>query len=70
MVVLVTCKNNEDPLKMKAPECSQYFSHNKSMEIFSDVQGGPGKILPNFEPIKALIAVLVTCKNKIRFNQK
>ena len=37
IVVLVTCKNDEDPSKMKALECSQHFSHYKSMEIFSDV---------------------------------
>ena len=32
MVVLVTCKNREDPLKLKALEC-------KSMEIFKKVKG-------------------------------
>ena len=53
--------------KMKALECSQHFSHDKSMENFSDVQGqpntvDPGQILPNLEPIQALIAV--TCKNE------
>ena len=55
--------------KMKALECTQHFSHYKSIEIFSDVQGvsysaDPGLILPNFEPIQALIAVLVTYKNE------
>ena len=39
MVVLVTCKNKDDPLKLKALELSQHFSHCKSMEIFSDTQG-------------------------------
>ena len=39
------------------------------MEIFSDVHGvansaDPGPILPNFNPIQAFIAVIVTCKNK------
>ena len=52
--------------KMKAPECSQHFSHYKSMEIFSRAANSmdPGQILPNFEPIQAFIAVLVTCKNE------
>ena len=38
-VVLVTGKNEEGPIKMKALECSQYFSHYKSMRIFPDAQG-------------------------------
>ena len=39
MHVLDTCKNEEDPIKMKALDCSQDFSHYKSMGIFSDAQG-------------------------------
>ena len=39
MVVLDICKNDEDPSKMKALECSQHFPHYKSFEIFLDVQG-------------------------------
>ena len=35
----VTCKNEEDPSKMKALEWSQHFSHNNSMVIFPDGQG-------------------------------
>ena len=54
--------------KMKVLEWSQHFSHYKSMEIFRDAQGQlthvPGQILPNFEPIRAFMVVLVTCKNK------
>ena len=51
---------------MKALECSQHFSHYKSMEIFSRVaySADPGPILWNFEPIQAFIAVIVTCKNR------
>ena len=36
---LMSCKNREDPKKMKTIECSHYFSYCKSMGIFSDVQG-------------------------------
>ena len=55
--------------KMKALECSQHFSHYKSMEIFSRLSRAansvdPGQILPNFKPIQAFISVLVTCKNE------
>ena len=39
MHVLDTCKNEEDPIKKKALECSQDFSHYKSMGIFPDAQG-------------------------------
>ena len=37
--VLVTCKNEDDRFKMKELECSQDFSHYKSMGIFPDSQG-------------------------------
>ena len=40
MHVLDTCKNKEDPIKNEeALECSQDFSHYKSMGIFPDAQG-------------------------------
>ena len=31
---LITCRNKEDPIKMKALECSQDFSHYKTLGIF------------------------------------
>ena len=39
IVVLVSARMNRIQSKMKALECSQHFSHYKSIEIFSDVQG-------------------------------
>ena len=39
MAVLVTCKNEEDPLKMKVLEWSQKMFHCKYMQIFYDAQG-------------------------------
>ena len=44
--------------KMKELECSQDFSHYKSMGIFPDL----GPIRPNFELIRDVMDVLVTCK--------
>ena len=44
MVVLLTCKNEEDPIKMKGLECSQHFSLYKSMGSFSD--GAQGQLTP------------------------
>ena len=39
MHVLVTCNKEEDPIKMKRLECSQDFSHYKTMGIFPHAQG-------------------------------
>ena len=54
-------------LKMKALECSQDFSNYKSMEFFSrrsraDNSAVLGPIWPNFELIRDVMDVLVTCK--------
>ena len=53
---------------MKALECSQYFSHCKSMGIFPDDQGQlhcnsavHGRNWSNFELVRDFIVVLVTC---------
>ena len=54
-------------LKMKALECSQDFSHYKSMGIFRDAQGQltPQSLVRsgrNFELVRDVIDVLLTCK--------
>ena len=54
-------------LKMKALECSQDFSHYKSMGIFPDCSRAAnspvlGPIWPNFKLIRDVIDVLITCK--------
>ena len=52
-------------LKMKALECSQDFSHYKSMGIFPDAQGQltpQSLVWPNFELVRDVMDVLVTCK--------
>ena len=54
--------------KMKELEWSQHFSHYKSMGFFFRRSRAansyvPGRILPNFEPIRDFIVVFVTCKN-------
>ena len=53
--------------KMKELECSQDFSHYKSMGIFSRRSRAAnsavlGPIWPNFELVRDLMDVLVTCK--------
>ena len=49
--------------KMKELECSQDYSHYKSMGIFPDAQGQLlGPIWPNFELVRDVMDVLVTCK--------
>ena len=50
-------------LKMMALECSQDFSHYKSMGIFPDAQGQlTPQSWPNFELVLDVMDVLVTCK--------
>ena len=49
--------------KMKELECSQDFSHYNSMEIFPDAQGQlTSQSWSNFELVRDVIEVLVTCK--------
>ena len=69
MHVLVTCENEDDRIKMKELECSQDFSHYKSMGIFPDAQGQLTPysavlipIWPNFKLVRDVRDVLVTCK--------
>ena len=38
MVVLVTCKNEEDPIKNEGPRVLKRFPHYKSMGFFSNAQ--------------------------------
>ena len=37
--VLIVCKNEEDPFKLKALEWLQYFSNYKSIGIFQTLKG-------------------------------
>ena len=60
MDVLVTCKYEEDPIKMKALEWTQHFPHYNSMVAMET----SGRIWPNFELIQALIHVLITANMK------
>ena len=75
MHVLVSCKNEDDPIKMKALEWSQHFSHCKSMGILSDAQGqltpqsmaGSGRISNSSET--AWLSSLPAKMKKIRLKQ-
>ena len=69
MVVLVTCKNEEDPTKNKGSRVLTRFSHYKSIGFFSNAQGQltPQHVvescqIPNF--VCNIIIVLLTCKNE------
>ena len=64
MVVLVTCKNEEDPIKNEGAGVFTTLNIN-----FSDAQGQitlgvGGGIWVKFELIQALMHVLVICKNQ------
>ena len=64
MVVLHTCKNEEDLIKNeRARVLTRLYDifYRRSRAIYSKVSGG---ILSKVELIEALIGVLVTCKNE------
>ena len=70
MVDLITCKNEEDPIKKKVLGCSQHNTLTfQTLNDFSDahrpaksvVSGG---MWPKFEHIHAFIVVSVTSKNE------
>ena len=62
MVVLHTCKNEEDPIKnVDARLLTRCHFFRRSRAANSEVSNG---ILPKFELIQAFIVVLVTCKNE------
>ena len=64
---LIPARMKKIRLKMKALECSQDFSHYKSMGILSRRSRAAnsavlGLIWPNFELVRDVMDVLVTCK--------
>ena len=63
---LIPARMKKIQLKMKALECSQDFSHYKSMGFFQTLKGSLlrslGPIWPNFELVRDVMGVLVTCK--------
>ena len=64
MVVLVTCKNDEDPIKNKGARVVTRLFHKifKRSRAANSVVGGG--ILAKFKLIQAFIDVLVTSKNE------
>ena len=68
IIVLVTCKNEEDPIKNEKARVLTRFSHYKSMGIFSDAQGycsllrSPWSNLAEIRTRSDIMVVLVTCK--------
>ena len=66
MIVLVTCKNEEDPFKSKG---SQHFFNCKSIVIFSNAQGqvtlqSVVRSCLNSNSFEPLKKVIVSCKNE------
>ena len=64
MVVIHTCKNEEDPIKNEDARVL-----TRLYVVFSDAQGQltpklAVEFCPKFELIQAFIVVLVTCKNE------
>ena len=62
MVVLLTCKDEEDPIKTKgARVLTNYIFFRRSRADNSVVSGG---ILLKFELIHGFMVVLIICKNE------
>ena len=64
MVVLYTCKKEEDPIKNEAARVLTKLNvvlFRRSRAANSQVGS---EILPKFELIQAFIVVLITCKNE------
>ena len=69
IVVLVACKNEKDPIKIKALECYQDFPHYKSIGVFFKRSRAAnsavhGLILPNLELVRDLMVFLHTYNNE------
>ena len=63
MVVFVSYKNEEDPIKKDGARVATKFTHCKSMENFSANSAVVDRIWPNFELIQGFKVILVSCKN-------
>ena len=64
MVVLVTCKNEEDPIKNEGARSVHNIIHQFFRRARADNSGVGGGIWSKFELIQAVMHVLVTCKNE------
>ena len=63
MVVLVTCKNEEDLIKNEGARVLTTLYINVS-DAQGQITGVGGGIWPKFELIQAFMHVLVSCKNE------
>ena len=68
MVILVICKNEEDPIKNEGSRVLTRFPHYKFMGLVKRSRAANsavcGQIRPTFEIVRALIVVLPTCKTE------
>ena len=69
IVVLMVCKNEEDPVKIESTRVVITFLPLYVYGDFSKLSRAgkskvPGWILLNFEPIRVIMGLLVACKNE------
>ena len=66
MVVLVTCKNDEDPIENEGARVLTNLSNYKSMGIFRPSRAAYsavlGRMWPKIVLVRDIIFVLITCK--------
>ena len=63
MHVLITCKNEEDPIKNRGASVPNII-HQFFRRARADNSGVGGGIWPKFKLIQAFMHVLATCKNE------
>ena len=68
-MIVLPARTKKIQLKMKALECSQDFSHYKSMGIFPRSSRAAnsavhGRICSNFKLVQDFMVVLITCKSE------
>ena len=60
MVILVTSKNEEDPIKIEGARVATI----QNIDFSSTNSAIRGRIRPKFELIRDIVVILVTCKNE------
>ena len=65
MVVLLTCKNKEDPIKNEGARVFTTIKHRLFRRPRADNSGVGSGIWPKLELIQAFMHVLITYKNEV-----
>ena len=64
MVILVTSKNEEDPIKIEGARVATIQNIDFFKHYWAANSAVRGRIWPKFELIRDIVVILVTCKNE------